>query len=397
MSARLAGAIVGLLALICLAIVAFLTITDENLIKPEVSVAAVTGEGEASDLVAADALIARSNLLGDRKAPGETRGVTVDTGGRGSANLEFRDGAAAADETARSWLTVSDADAALLREAAFTQGSSSLPYANADVFEQPGGRVWRSWHNDQARYGGGWLIFGVIAALGLFLAARGRIKVAEGLSGETIQRFNIVERSNHWMTASAFVLLALTGLVLLYGKPLLIPLIGEAAFGDLAWASAWLHMASMVPFTLGLIVMIVLWLVDNLPSKLDKEWLKRGGGFMSDDGNNPPARKFNTGQKLVFWGVVLGGLAMLASGLVLMYPFLVFGYDGMQTAQIAHVVIALLMIALIFGHIYIGTIGMVDAFSAMWSGRVDRNWAKEHHVLWYEKVMARRERKTETG
>jgi formate dehydrogenase subunit gamma len=180
--------------------------------------------------------------------------------------------------------------------------------------------------------------------------------------------------------------MGLTGLIVLYGKPLLIPLIGEPAFGTLAWWSVWTHMAMAVPFVLGILVMVALWLKDNLPSRLDWEWLKAGGGFLRNDGHNPPARKFNAGQKIVFWSVVLGGIALLASGVVLMFPFYWFGYDGMQTAQTAHAVIALLMIVLIFGHIYIGTVGMEGAFDAMWSGQVDRNWAKEHHRLWYQRL-----------
>jgi len=67
----------------------------------------------------------------------------------------------------------------------------------------------------------------------------------------------------------------------------------------------------------------------------------------------------------------------------MMFPFLWTGYTGMQVVQSLHAAIALLMVGLIIGHIYIGTVGMEGAFSAMWSGWVDRNWAKEHHSLWY--------------
>jgi formate dehydrogenase subunit gamma len=251
-----------------------------------------------------------------------------------------------------------------------------------EVLRQPGGRDWRRAHGSDVRYAGGWAIFGICFVLAAFLFARGRIKIAQGPSGVTVERFGAIERANHWMTASAFILLGLTGLVIMYGKPILLPLMGEPGFELLAWWSAWLHMGAAVPFVIGVLVMIVLWLRENLPTRLDWHWLKRGGGFLRDDGENPPARKFNAGQKIVFWGVVLGGLALLASGLALMFPFFAFGYVGMQTVQIAHAALALLMIALIIGHIYIGTIGMEGAFDAMWSGRVDRNWAKEHHSLW---------------
>ena len=37
---------------------------------------------------------------------------------------------------------------------------------------------------------------------------------------------------------------------------------------------------------------------------------------------------------------------------------------------------------MIIAHIYIGSVGMEGAIDAMNSGKVDRNWAKEHHNLW---------------
>ncbi|HDZ75347.1 MAG TPA: formate dehydrogenase subunit gamma [Aurantimonas coralicida] len=385
-AARIAGGIVALLAGLLLGVVVVLGFTRESLVQPEVSVAAASGRGEASPVGAAEALSARSKLLDDRVDAGQTRGVSVDTDGGGRADLVFRDGVAAPRQLTSSWLTIGEKEAPILPEARRIQGISSLPYRNAASFEQPGGRTWRSLHNDQVRYGGSWVIFGVLAALGLFLFVRGRVRITEGKAGTTIKRFSATERANHWMTSSAFVVMALTGLVILYGKPLLLPLIGEAALSDLAWGSAWLHMASAVPFVIGVTMMVVFWLLHNIPTRLDWEWLKRGGGMLRDDGENPPARKFNAGQKIVFWGVSLGGFALLASGLLLMYPFLLFGYDGMQTAQLSHAIISLLMIGLIFGHIYIGTIGMEGAFAAMWSGWVDRNWAKEHHSIWYRQM-----------
>jgi formate dehydrogenase subunit gamma len=145
-------------------------------------------------------------------------------------------------------------------------------------------------------------------------------------------------------------------------------------------------MALAVPFVLGVLVMIALWTRQNLPERLDWQWLKRGGGFLDDSPDKPPARRFNTGQKIVFWAVALGGLFLTATGIALMFPFYWSGYTGMQTVQVLHAAAALLMIGLIIGHIYIGTIGMVGAFQAMWSGRVDRNWAEEHHSLWYRSI-----------
>jgi len=154
-------------------------------------------------------------------------------------------------------------------------------------------------------------------------------------------------------------------------------------------------MTFAVPFVIGILVMIAVWIGQNVPERLDWEWLKRGGGFISDAQENPPARKFNAGQKLVFWGVALGGLVLTATGVGLMFPFLWAGYTGMQLAQAVHATVALLLIGLIIGHIYIGTIGMQGAFDAMWSGRVDRKWAKEHHRRWYRRVADNAEPRSE--
>ena len=207
---------------------------------------------------------------------------------------------------------------------------------------------WRRSHNEDIYYSGGWLLFGVLFALAMFLFARGRIRIAEGPAGTTLERFNALERANHWMTAGSFIMMALTGLVILYGKTLLLPLLGGLAYGNLASASVWLHMASAAPFVIGIFAMILLWVRDNIPTKLDWQWIKHGGGFLERDGENPPAKKFNAGQKIVFWGVVIGGIAALSTGLLLMFPFFWLDYSGMQWAQLTHAMIGLLMIALIF-------------------------------------------------
>lgn len=293
-------------------------------------------------------------------------------------------------ERVAGWLGRSDDRSEMLQPRRFLEGQTWVA-ANpvVDVLTQPQGRDWRAFRNSWPMFGGGLFIFGVAAVLAIFLAWRGRVSIEEGASGESAPRFGLLERANHWMTAVSFILLALTGLIILYGRSLLRPLIGPAAFGDLALGSAWLHMALIIPFTLGVILMFVMWISHNLPTRLDWEWLKRGGGMGSERSLNPPARKFNAGQKLVFWAVVLGGIVLVASGLTMMFPFLWAGYDGMELGQSIHVISAILMIGVILGHIYIGTVGMEGAFPAMWTGKVDRNWAKEHHSLWYEDLVQR--------
>jgi formate dehydrogenase subunit gamma len=233
------------------------------------------------------------------------------------------------------------------------------------------------------------VIVGFSLLLAMFLAIRGRIPLKHGFSGRKIGRFGTIERANHWVTAVSFLLIALTGLVLLYGQYLLRPWIGASAYSWLAEASAYVHMAFMVPFVFGVVVMTGMWFRQNLPSKLDWIWLKQGGGFLSDKGGNPPARRFNAGQKLIYWAVFWGAIILVGTGVTLMFPFFWANIHGMQWVQGVHAAVGLLMIAVVIGHIYIGTVGMVGAFDAMWSGRVDYNWMEEHHNLYLAELEGR--------
>jgi formate dehydrogenase subunit gamma len=386
---RIGGGIAALALAVLLAIVTVQWLRHTDLVWPTVSVRPEAQSGStvgqsAGGASAAIAILAeRTQLQTDKNTkPPSTE----------NEDLVFEQGVANGESIARGWLQ-SPGDQQLLTPPRNISGLSSLPYRNADRLEQPEGRDWRSDRNNPVRFGGSWLIFGIGLALALFLFARGRIQIVEGRSGETVPRFNALERANHWMTASAFIIMALTGLVILYGTALLLPLVGEHGLGQIAWWSTWLHASAAVPFVLGVIIMVVLWLRENLITRLDLHWLRRFGGFLNDDPHKPSADRFNAGQKLVFWGVFLGGLAALASGLALMFPFHWLGYVGMQWAQIIHAVIGLLLVALIIGHIYIGTVGMEGAVDAMWSGRVDRNWAKEHHDRWYARIINERPRR----
>lgn len=391
MTARLWGAVASVVFALLLFWVAYLSFGPESVVVPSVNVRpAAQGSAAAARAIGSEQLLAERTRLQDEAAVAKGDAVVAlqknaDTG------LVMQQGVENGRALVRGWLEQVPKDGKLLQPPAYRDGRATLPYRVSDVLVQPQGRDFRRARNDQIRYGGGWLIFGTSLALALFLWGRGRIRTVEGESGETVLRFNELERANHWMTASAFLLMALTGLVILYGKALLLPWMGAEAFSSLASASAWTHMASAVPFVLGLLMMIVLWIAENIPTRLDWEWLKRGGGFLRDDGNNPPAARFNAGQKIMFWGVVLGGTALLVTGLALMFPFYWFGYSGMQWSQAIHGAVGLAMVALIIGHIYIGTVGMEGAIDAMWSGRVDRNWAKEHHRIWFERLMRRGE------
>jgi len=164
-------------------------------------------------------------------------------------------------------------------------------------------------------------------------------------------------------------------------------LIGPDAFSTLSQAAKYAHNFMAFPFVLGIALIVVIWIKDNIPDKTDIEWFRRGGGFIKS--KHAPARRFNAGEKLVFWGVLGAGALVSVSGFLLLFPFYVTDIAGMQIAQVVHSVIAILFVALILGHIYIGTLGMEGAFEAMGTGEVDYNWAKEHHDLWLKEELAK--------
>jgi formate dehydrogenase subunit gamma len=164
--------------------------------------------------------------------------------------------------------------------------------------------------------------------------------------------------------------------------------IGYDAFAAFSEAAKYVHNFTSFAFVLGLVLIVAIFIKDNIPDKTDIEWFRQGGGFIKS--KHAPARRFNAGEKLVFWGALGAGVLVSVSGYLLLFPFYVTDIAGMQIAQVVHAVIAVLFVALILGHIYIGTLGMEGAFEAMWTGEVDFNWAKEHHDLWLEEELAKR-------
>jgi formate dehydrogenase subunit gamma len=301
--------------------------------------------------------------------------------------------AAAAVPVAAQQSTVVDPNAnavkeqQLLQELHRIQGLGTIPDTKSYVIEQPAGRQWRQYHEVWLPMIGTIAMLGMIVLLVLFFVVRGMVRIKSGRSGINIVRFNAFERFVHWMTATCFVLMALTGLNITFGKVALLSLIGPGAFSTWSLAAKYAHNFLSFPFTLGVIIIFLMWLAGNIPNRVDVEWLKRGGGIVG--GDEPPAYRFNAGQKVIYWIVVLGGAAVAVTGYLLMFPFYGTTIAGMQLAQMIHGTVAVLFVAVMIAHAYIGTIGMQGAFEAMGEGTVDLNWAKEHHSLWLEQERAR--------
>jgi formate dehydrogenase subunit gamma len=275
----------------------------------------------------------------------------------------------------------------LLQQFKSIQGRGTIPDTKSYTIEQPAGRDWRHFHEVTLRWIGAVAILGILAVLVAFYLWRGMVRIQSGRSGHTIVRFNAAERFVHWMTATCFIVLALSGLNITFGRPLLLPLMSPEAFTAWSEWAKYAHNYLSFPFTLGVILIFFMWIAGNIPNRVDVEWLKRCGGIVGPD--HPPAYRFNAGQKAIYWIVVLGGAAVAVSGYVLIFPFYGTDIQSMQNATMVHGIVAMLFIAAMLGHIYIGTIGMEGAFEAMGEGTVDINWAKEHHELWLKEESAR--------
>ncbi len=282
----------------------------------------------------------------------------------------------------------------------------------ASVLMQDGGMAWLSWRDGPLRTYGGWLLLGTLAALAFFFVLRGRIRIDAEKTGRTVVRFKSVERFAHWLLAGSFILLGLTGLVTLFGRVLIAPYLGKEFNSSLLIASKWVHNNVAWAFMVGLVMVFVMWVVHNLPNRTDLVWISQAGGIIGK--KHPPAKKFNAGQKLIFWSVILFGGSISVSGLSLLFPYelplfaktftvlndigisSLLGLDPlptrlspqeeMQFAQGWHAIMAFILMAIILAHIYIGSVGMEGAYDAMGSGEVDEAWAEQHHSLWLAEI-----------
>jgi formate dehydrogenase subunit gamma len=283
----------------------------------------------------------------------------------------------------------------------------------AKILVQDGGMSWlltrQGGIQSYAAYGAG----GIIVLLVLFYFIRGRMTIEGGPSGNTIERFKPIERFGHWCLAGSFIMLAITGLLLLFGRSVLIPIFGHEANSAIATFSIWVHNNIAWVFMASLVLIFVMWVAHNIPNKLDLVWLAKGGGIIGNA--HPSAKKFNAGQKIIFWMTILLGASVSMSGLSLLFPFEIpmfaktFGmintifpamglptellpHEEMQLAHLWHAIVATTMIIAIIAHIYIGSVGMEGAFDAMGSGQVDLEVARQHHDLCVEEEEAKSSR-----
>lgn len=285
----------------------------------------------------------------------------------------------------------------------------------AKVLVQDGGMVWYSFRKGPMAEYGGWLLLGTIGALALFYLLRGRIGIDGELTGRTVTRFKFIERMAHWVLAGSFILLGITGLLVLFGRTFIAPYLGKEINSVLLIASKFIHNNVAWAFMLALITVFVMWVWHNIPNRHDLVWFAQFGGIIGK--KHPPAKKFNAGQKIIFWSVIVLGGSISVSGLSLLFPFelplfaktfaILNGWgvnewlgmapfptvlspqEEMQFAAAWHAIVAFVLMAIIIAHIYIGSVGMEGAYDAMGSGEVDEAWAHQHHSIWLDEVKAK--------
>ncbi len=251
---------------------------------------------------------------------------------------------------------------------------------------------WSGVHQDQIIPYSILALLGIVLAISLFFAVRGRVRIEGGRSGQTVTRFSLLQRVAHWSTAVMFILMAVTGLILLFGRAELMPWIGKPAFSVIATAAMQAHNLFGPLFMLAIVVLFAAFVRGNFPALADIRWVLRGGGMV---GGHASAGRYNFGEKVWFWFAVTAGIALSATGILLLFPDTLAVRDQIQLATLVHAVAAVGVIGFAFGHIYLGTIGTEGTLEGMVHGDVDENWARSHHDIWLGDTLSKSEEPAE--
>lgn len=263
-------------------------------------------------------------------------------------------------------------------------GYTAVRGQETNVLIQSRGEVWREVRNGPVMILGALMVVGMLVALLAYHLVKGGAKL-EHRTGRKVLRWMVSDRVLHWYTAVLFIVLAITGFSMLWGRAVLIPLLGKEGFAAWAGLAKPIHDYLALAFTAGLVVMLLKWFHHNIPASYDREWFRQAGGYFG--GGHPPAGFANAGEKAYYWVLVFGGTALVVSGFYLLFPNLGFERAAMQNANIVHGVSALVLTTAVIAHIYLGTLGSEGALEGMISGEVDEGWARQHHNVWLDEVQ----------
>jgi formate dehydrogenase subunit gamma len=265
------------------------------------------------------------------------------------------------------------------------EGYTTASGPEAGVLIQAGGETWRLARNNTILVLGGWFLVLIVVAIAANHLIAGQDKLQER-TGRMILRWSVFDRVLHWFVAISFVVLAITGLSLSFGRSVLIPLLGKEGFAAWAQLAKPIHDYLSLPFAVGFIFMLLMLLPKNILKSYDFAWLASLGGRLGK--GHPSAGFANAGEKIFFWLMFFGGAALVVSGFYLLFPNLDFTRSDMQLANVVHVIMGVFLIGVSLGHIYLGTIGTEGVWEGMVGGEVDEAFAKQHHNLWYEEVKS---------
>jgi len=272
---------------------------------------------------------------------------------------------------------------------------TSTPQQGHTVLIVNGGENWREIRNGLIARFSPWVFAAALVVMGLFYLLVGPEKFEKQPSGIMIKRYSFGERIVHWYTAVLFIIMALTGLSLLWGRAALIPIFGHAIVSGYLGMTKLLHNYLGPPLLAGILLEFVIWVRDGIPHTYDLDWFKNMGGLLG--GKRPHIGMINGGEKAWFWLVFLFGIAVGVTGVLLNFPLWGQTRFTMQLSHVIHATVAVLFVAASLGHIYMGTLGVEGAFGAMWTGYVDAAWAQQNHDLWYGEMMREKEGKLKTG
>ncbi len=298
--------------------------------------------------------------------------------GNGSAAdaANGHDGEPAANPRANMWRGV--------RDGAHGYTAASGPYTT-DVFINNGGENFRLIRNGWLSSIAPWVLAGVLLAIGLFHFTIGPSRVEGPISGRTMPRWTLGERVMHWYTAVLFIAMGITGFSLLFGRAVLIPVLGLPANAVWADFAKMLHNVLGPFFLAGVLLEVIVWMRYNLINRDDIRWLARLGGMFNH--THPQAGRANGGEKVWFWFIATFGLLGVGiTGLILDFPGLGQNRLVMEISQVIHASLAALWTAILFGHIYLGIWGLPGTLRGMTRGYVSEEWMKTHHDRWYAKM-----------
>lgn len=271
-------------------------------------------------------------------------------------------------------------------------GYTAVRGQETGVLIQNGGETWRQLRNGPVTTYGAMVLGAIAGLLLIYLLLRGQVKIEGGYSGRTVERWSPLMRSLHWYTAILFIILAITGLSLLFGRAVLIPVMGPDGFAAWAQLAKVIHDYGGPPFVAGVVLMLILMLPYNLPEKTDLKWFAKGGGLFGKSAH-PHCGYINPGEKLFTYGSMLVlGVLVCVTGLILDFPNYEQSRETMQLANLIHASASVLWIAIMLGHMYLGFWGVEGSLKAMTQGRVDENWARQHHDLWFEEMRGKASR-----